>query len=369
MSSSRPSLLGSLLNLISSLFGGKPSTPQPPEPEPPVLDDAPLVPLEPRVLVIVYDPIIDPNTRMRLTTWAQQNRGWQAVDQLIEGYIGDVTECSGGLVKYRVVERLDVDEWPLKLDGFRYTWESYQKVLQRPDTYHQPDAIDYHRILDDFNLLQRVGANELDEVWLFTFPFSGTYESIMAGKGAFYCNSSPLEGTESCPRRFVIMGFSYERDVGEMEEDLGHRTESIMSRVYDAQDFLWWTYERNPDRSRFNVDQVAATNLFARFILHDKIAPGKAHCGNVHYAPNSDSDYDWGNGRLVATFADDWLNFPNFTNQSKMQNTRAWGDGDIRGHHRWWFTHFPKVAGRIHGIRNNWWSYICDVTNPELDQP
>jgi hypothetical protein len=50
-----------------------------------------------------------------------------------------------------------------------------------------------------------------------------------------------------------------------------------------------------------------------------------------------------------------------------MQNANSWGNGDIRGHHRWWFARFPKIAGRMNGIRLNWWSYICDVTNPEFD--
>ena len=55
----------------------------------------------------------------------------------------------------------------------------------------------------------------------------------MAGRGAYECNSDPVPGVD-CPRIFVIMGFNYERGVGEMLEDFGHRTESIMTHVVGA---------------------------------------------------------------------------------------------------------------------------------------
>lgn len=371
MSQSNKSLLGSLLDLLSSLFGSKP----PPRdsgttltpPAMPVITEEPLVPLAPRVLVIVYDPLVDPMQNLRLVEWGVKNRGWKRVDDLIAGYIGDVAECSGGLVQYNVVERVDVPEFPIKADGFRYTALEYLDMYtNHPDKYHQPDRIDYYKIIEQFRLQERVNNNEIDEVWLFTFPFSGTYESIMCGTNAFWCNAPPLENTPG--RRYVIMGYSYERGVGEMEEDLGHRMESLMSKLYHAEDFLGWTYNRNRDPKQFDPVKYGETNPFGKFLLYDKIAPGNAQCGNVHYAPNSVQDYDWGNPTPVVTYADDWLTFPNLPRVQKMENTSAWGGGDIRGHHKWWFTRFPKVAGRMNGMRMNWWSYICDVTNPEFDR-
>ena len=89
----------------------------------------------------------------------------------------------------------------------------------------------------------------------------------MAGPGAFWCNAPPLEGTRQATRRFVIMGFNYERGVGEMLEDLGHRAESILSHVFR--------------------DVRGDANLWERFIRYDQKNPGRAECGNVHFAPNS----------------------------------------------------------------------------------
>ena len=378
MSQSNPSFFASLSNFFRSLFGSPPPPPPPPPttPSKAVITDEPIMPLAPKVLVLVYDPVVDPMKNLHLVEWGIKNRGWArvgagssevGVDQLIANYIADVDECSGGLVKYNVVERIDVDAFPLRLNGKRFTALEYLDLYTNNQSkYKEPDdRFDYHALLEEFQLSERVNNKEIDEVWLFTYPFSGTYESVMCGTNAFWCNGPVIENTPG--RRFVVMGFSYERGVGEMEEDLGHRTESIMAKMYNAGDFLGWTYGFKNEPNKFDALQYAEKNLFGKFLLHDKIAPGNAQCGNVHYAPNSDQDYDWGNKCPVITFADDWLTFPNLPRVQKMQNAGSWGDGDIRKHHRWWFSRFPKVAGRWNGVRMNWWSYIADVANPEFD--
>lgn len=371
MSQSRPSFFASLANFFRSLFGSPPPPPPlpppPPEPREPIFTDEPLVPLAPRVLVIVYDPMVDALKNLRLVEWGVKQRGWSRVEDLIAGYIADIEECSGGLVKYNVVQRLDVNAFPLRLNGKRFTALEYLDLYTNNQSkYTEPDdRFDYNALVAEFNLSARVNNGEIDEVWVFAYPFSGTYESVMCGTNAFWCNGPVIENTPG--RRFVVMGFSYERGIGEMHEDLGHRTESIMAKLYNAQDFLGWTYGFKNEPNKFDALKYAEKNLFGKFLLHDKIAPGNAQCGNVHYAPNSDQDYDWGNPRPVITFADDWLTFPNLPRIQKMQNASSWGGGDIRKHHKWWFTRFPKVAGRMNGIRMNWWSYIADVASAEFD--
>jgi hypothetical protein len=295
--------------------------------------------ISPRVLVVVFNPLIDPVRRVGL----QAHMGWNRVEDLIGGYIRDVSECSGGLVQYRVVDRREVAEFPVKIDGFRYTPQSYLDVITHRSSAHAPDDVDYHRIVEEFNVLERVENNELDEVWLFGYPYAGFYESRMAGSGAFWCNAPPLENTQRCSRRFVIMGFNYERGVGEMLEDLGHRTESILEAVYAGK-----TGERN---------------LWQRFCRYDRAAPGKAEVGNVHFAPNSLRDYDWGNRRFVFSRCDDWLNYPHLEGKARRVNCKEWGNGDTRLHHRWWLSHLPRASGSTDGIANNWWRYVLLLLN------
>ena len=249
-------------------------------------------------------------------------------------------------MKYRVVEQIIRDDFPIKDDQFTYTGASYLQAL-RTGQYHAPDWANYDLILKDLQLLPRVANNDFDEVWLFGGPGFGFYESRMAGPGAFWCNAPSCPNTEASGKRFVIMGFSYERGVGEMLEDLGHRAESVLQS----------RWHQIPDNA----------NLWKKYSRYEAIAPGRAEVGMLHWAPNSVRDYDWGNPRQVPSCADDWLNFPNLTGQPKIMNCSAWGNGDVREHHKWWLKRLPKVPGRIQGVSNQWWRYVVNVADPELD--
>ena len=331
--------LSRLLNRLRGQGVPKPSVQAQPQ--------APLRPIDsstfsPRVLLINIDPIVDSSARQTLSA----RRRWNRVDTLIDGYISDLKECSRGILQYRVMERRQLDEFPIKADGFTYAAQNYLDVLDGRARPHMPDWVDYQRIAASFNLYERVASDEIDEVWLFGFPYAGFYESRMAGAGAFFCNAPPLENSQMCPRRFVIMGFNYERGVGEMLESFGHRVESIMRKVYEG--------------------TQGYANKWEHFTRYDKAAPGLAEVGSVHYAPNSSRDYDWGNPRIVPSRCDDWYNYPHFTGLHRMVNCAEWGDGDIRAHHKWWLHHLPGVAGSTDGIRNNWWAYAADPNTVEI---
>jgi hypothetical protein len=339
---------GSLGSLINSVFGsllkllGASQTPvTPPDPQPVSHPDSTTEPariVTAHVLLVIYDPVMNPITGEKLSS----KMNWQRVDDLVTSFIADIATTSAGLARYQVVERVELNEFPAKTDGFRYTPDSFMAVLQG-GTPHTPAMADYQSILAQLNLLQRVHKREIDEVWLFAFPHAGFYESRMAGQGAFWCNSPALENTSSCSRKFVIMGFSYERQVGEMLESFGHRSESILIK----------TFENAP----------SGKNLYERFSRYDKKNPGQAEVGNIHFAPNSESDYDWNNPRLVPSHCDDWLHFPRLPGPARQVNADEWGNGDIRLHHKWWLRHMPKVSGRTGGVANNWWQYLI---NPNL---
>jgi len=354
--SQSPSFLSAFFDFLARLFGGSPPQPTPPPQPPP--DSGILTPLQPRVFVIVHNPVVDTVTGKKLV----EAMNWNDPNQLIAGYIADVDECSGGLVKYQVTQKIEVDELPVKVDGFRYAPQQYVQVARTNTGAHDPDAVDYLAILRKFNILPRVTAGEFDEVWLFGGPYFGFWESAMAGAGAFFCNGGPIANTAQCPRKFVVMGFNYQRGAGEMLEDLGHRAESILARVFHSEDFLAWTYDRERNPNAMSNRQL---NLFERYLLFDQIAPGKSNVGTVHYAPNSQSDYEWDNATLVPSCADDWLQFPDLPSPPnfRLMPATEWGNGDSRAHHKWWLTRLPKVAGTTNNIASNWWKYFVDPNN------
>lgn len=292
------------------------------------------VKIKKNVIVIVYNPVIESKDNKRLTELYK----WNNTDKLTEQYINDVKESSYGMVEYTVVEKKEVDEYPLHLDGFRYTDETFMQTWASRK-FHEAGG-DYKKIIEDFNIVEKVEKHIIDEVWLFGAPGFSWWESIMVGDGAYFCNSDPLTNVK-CSRKFIIMGFNYERGVDCMLEDLGHRTESIMWHIFGSWD----------------VNENTAWN---KFTLYDKEAPGKANMGNIHFAPNSQKDYEWGNKTFVDSYCDDWYTYPNLPGKKRSVNCEEWGNGDMRLHHIWWFKHLPRAIGSTASILNNWWKYIIN---------
>ena len=72
-----------------------------------------------------------------------------------------------------------------------------------------------------------------------------------------------------------------------------------------------------------------------------------------------------GNERVIAVLnellADELTAINQYMVHSEM--CADWGYGDIREHHKWWMSHFPRTAGRRNGISNNWWKYIANPNN------
>ncbi len=297
-------------------------------------------PVQKNVSLIIFNPAVPSENGRKMSEVMK----WGDPDELTEKYIADAQEASYGYVTYNVVERIETDTFPAKVDGFVYDADEYVKCVRQGSGFHDPDKVDYKRTLEQFEIVEKVNEGKIDEAWLFAFPYAGFYESIMGGPGAFWCNAPPLEhraGTSPAPtRRFVIMGFNYERGVGQMLEAMGHRAESIIKRVF--------RHKRGDD------------NLWERFTRYDKTHPGKAEVGIVHYAPNSLKDYDWGNMTKVKTRYHLWKNFPNLEGEPIEADASHWGNGDIREHHRWWFKLMPHVTGSGKGLSYNWWSYIID---------
>nr|HPG59209.1 hypothetical protein [Candidatus Wallbacteria bacterium] len=272
-----------------------------------------------KVLVINYDPIVESEGGARLHTLCE---GRNDPRPMAEQYINDLKNCSNRNAKYRIVEWLDIDEYPVKKDGFRYTDETFMACLRGQAPWHEPSALDYAAVIKDFNIAWRIKSGEIDEVILFGAHWFGAYESQMAGPTAYWCNSPPIT-IEEPGKNFVIMWFNYGRGIGEMLENYCHRAESIMDRVYG--------------RAQAGPPQPwEKLNNWQKFTNYDRYDPGRASAGSCHWAPNSLRDYDWGNSRPVFSTCDDWFNWPNLTGAGRIVTCDDWGGGDMREHHKWW---------------------------------
>lgn len=306
-----------------------------------------------KVLVVNIDPIIESRGGQRLN----QVMGWNHSATLNAAYLADLTTASGGYVDWQVTHWIDLDWWPVKTDGFAYDDASYLAAWSNR-TFHQPDSLNYEALLDrvlpelgNRSIHQVAAAGEVDEVICWAFPYSGFYESQMVGATAYWCNSPPIIRPSPL---YVVMGLNPERGVAEALHSFGHRSESILSRVYGS-----WS------------GTATVNHLWDRFT---RVAPRHgvvvAGCGNVHFPPNASSDYDYGSLANAASEADRWLNFPDLNAPVQTVNAATWGGPD---YHRefllWWYTRLPKAPGRYsdpgnainHGKLNNWWGYLVDM--------
>ncbi|KKU04097.1 MAG: hypothetical protein UX03_C0004G0032 [Candidatus Woesebacteria bacterium GW2011_GWE1_45_18] len=288
-----------------------------------------------KVMLLIENPVLETQEGKRLVEY----ENWNNPSSLAQSYISDIKSVSGGYLTYQIVQTLEKDEIPLKQDGFSYTDSAYLSCLSNHSTCHSPDAVNYNKVIADYSICEKRNNGEIDEVWIFGGPWFGYYESRLAGPGAFWYNSPSLTGT-TCQKLLPIMAFNYERGVSEMIEDMGHRFESVLDYVFGGR-------------------QANKNTLWSRFALRDIDLAGEAGCGNIHFGPNSTTDYDWGNTRSVQSSCNDWSNFPNLTGAKQNMSCSEWGC-DGYGFKKWWLRHLPKAGGKTSGKLNNWWKYAAD---------
>ena len=295
--------------------------------------------INPKVLLYVFDPIMENLGNKR----QHEAYGWGDPVTLTNQIVADFQKSSHGLVNYQLVDTQIVDQHPYFADGFQHTDESFAKAWSERD-FHKSSSFDYQRFVAENNIAARIDSGEIDEVWVYSGPIGGMYESVMAGKGAYWING-PAQDVGS-DRAFPIMGLNFERGVGEAIHSFGHRAESIMDRMYGVQ---------APNQE----------NNWNKFTFQDRYQSGQGGVGNVHFPVNGTRDYDYNNQQFVLSNADDWYNYPNFTGSKRSINSQEWspnGKDPQREYLNWWYDHLPHFGGRGSDYYlNNWWRYITDV--------
>lgn len=336
------------------LCGGQGQTVNPSEP------GAVSFPNTRKVLVLEFNPIIKNRDNKRLNAVFE----WNEPKVLEPQYIQDITETSAGFLNYQIVERQMLDVYPVKADGFQYTDETYLNCWETHYTCwinggencdskcHDPDIIDYRKMLADYQVCEKRNSGEIDELWLWGAPWFGYAEANMAGPGAYDTNGSVIMDT-ACEKPLHIMGFNYERGVPEMLEDFGHRVEGTMANAV----FYSWTLCGPTDWDKFASVEVDC--------------PGQAVCGTIHYPPNGEKDYDWSNKQRVNSSCESWKHYPNVGSNKDLINCSAWnptpdcGDDSSRYFIKWWLEHLPRNRGvdktEYGDFLNNWWPYIIDL--------
>src|SRR5215210_6903714 len=76
------------------------------------------------VLIVNYDPVLREQGGVRLQKFLK----WNDPRPMTTNLIRYIRESSGGYANYQIVEWIDVDAFPGKRDGFRYTEQSFLEM-------------------------------------------------------------------------------------------------------------------------------------------------------------------------------------------------------------------------------------------------
>lgn len=300
-----------------------------------------------KVALIIQDPIIQQYGNIRI----HQKWSWTDPNIMVQQLLQEFKNVSDSTVIFQIAEIHNdqniftlMDSSYMSLDTIAYFFQnSYTLYTELKNIAETQGRIhyDYNGMIDYYDLDTKRNNGEIDEVWVYAFPFGGMYESILAGPGAFWWNAPPLPHP-GLDKILSIMGWNYERGVAEAMHSVGHRFESALAHAFGRWD-----------------NQSTDPNNWEIFTRINKDNPGKANVGNIHFPPNGTSDYDYSNSTNVITYADNWKRYPYLLNQTRTINCSEWGCGQL-GYMRWWFSHLPRFTGVTDSILNDWWYYALD---------
>lgn len=305
-------------------------------------------PITVKVSVVYQNPQIEAEDGKHL----HEIFGFYNPEELNRVYKDSMEAFSHGNVEYEIVEVIEEDRmWTRFKDSTDYlSNERVYDLLNEPDfaeLKEKETKFDYEGFVEHYNFDERRDNGEINEVWVWTWPFAGMWESQQVGQNAFWCNSPPLKMDNE--KILTVMGFNYERTADLALHSFGHRAESVLREVYGR-------WER--------INDVETPNNWELFTSLDKDAAEKAHVGNAHYPPNGQDDYDYSNRSVVKTYAHYWQNYPGLDWQEetpKKIDCTAW-NCDQMGYMSWWFRKFPHFGGINTDDKklNNWWHYILN---------
>ncbi|MEW6701092.1 MAG: T9SS type A sorting domain-containing protein [Bacteroidota bacterium] len=315
-------------------------------------------PMYPKVVLVVQNPAMPGGKKIN------QMFGWRDPVLLANSLVKHFKEASDSVVNYQIVETINASILFTKYYGSYLSATKYVQLLQEPGWKSLKAAsdsgkiyFDYREFVKYYKFDERRNKGEIDEVWVYTGPYLGMYESQLLGPKAFWWNSPPIKDGTALTKLLSVMGLNYERGVDLAFHSFGHRMESAMTQAYYETTGLNWNPKRvNP----------TPWDLFTRI---EKDVPGGAHVGNIHFPPNGTSHYDYGNIMLVTSYAENWFRYPFLLSQTSLVNVQTWiykpGEplaetNEQLGYLRWWYGHLPRYEGVTDGVLNNWWHYTLD---------
>ena len=310
-----------------------------------------------RVAVVIYDPVLEREGGKTLIEHLNAN------DPVEYSHIlaNVIREASWGYINYEIVDFIRIDGFPEKVDGFRYTDESFLEV--RKTEKWQPSPASYRKVLEEAKLLDRCRAGDIREVWVwgsggmhfdeFAGYIPNRYARFAPTDNPWFYR--PYDIPPEIGRTTWVMGFNYEVGPDNMVHSYTHRVESMAALALAAG--IWDTHGR---RDPWNV--------FSWVEMDHQGSPSQV--GNCHVPPNGQGGYDYDNKRRVLSWADAWSRYPDLRGKPRLVSKEEWGSTHF-GFQKWILEHVPKGKGATDYGLNNWWVYIANTDEdlPEWEPP
>ncbi|MCX7846719.1 MAG: hypothetical protein N2595_01610 [bacterium] len=343
-----------------------------------------------KVAVAAYEPILQTTNGVPCNAPYWRACNWYAPTDVVAYAIAACAAAWDNAVEFKIVHWTNVNLFPhfMATDSGTYRCTNrWGEKRYRTDNEHYwieytsgwkwggtptPDAkmgdLGYWVMLtNDFpHLLGMVDRGEVDTIFTPGGPYFGMWETLMAGRGAYWCNSSGLATTNE--RLVVIGGIGYTERKGSGLHNYGHGLgeSGLASWFFDS--------TLGYDNSKSPYTNVNDFVLFTRCTnFTDATTRQPIHCGNTHYAPNSTADYQYDSPVPVRCSADQWYGYPLMTNTPRFMNNADWftysspyayEDDKFQ---MWWWNHIPRYMGSSFanpanrfrkGHMNNWLSYL-----------
>jgi len=300
-----------------------------------------------KVAVVIYNPVLESEGGKSLI----EHLGANDPVEFSHILANVIREASWGYINYEIVDIVEIDGYPRKVDGFLYTDETFMEV--RKTQKWQPSTSSYRAILEEAKLIERCRDEQITEVWLW--GAGGMHFDEFAGYiPNRYARFAPTENPwfyrpydipPEIGHTMWVMGFNYEVGADNMIHSYTHRVESMAALAMG--DGIWETYgQRDP------------WNVFTWLECDHKGTPSQV--GNCHVPPNGEQGYDYNNARRALSWADGWYRYPDLRGKARLISSAEWGNNQF-GYQKWILEHVPKYPGSTAYGYNNWWVYIANT--------
>lgn len=382
-----------------------------------------------KVLVIEVDPVL--KNVVNKTLYKNNNGSpkvseWFGfdVDKNIKELKRDIQEASRNYFKVNIVKREYINEFPhytipfeseaarndasLKKAGIHKFDEKDYTLLSRaawdPEDTYSPwrgdfaafagsqtvkwfgdqlakssnSIFDYEWLIKKLDLVNRRNKGEFDQIWMFTIPPIGSYETLMVGRNSYWINGSPIK--KDCDN-FLWAGFEITRP-DSMLHSLGHAMENIMTKVYGNR----FDYYSKSTYKVTTKKQFEALNYWEKYTMTPlNNNTNMTGVGTVHNPYNTKKEYGYLDDTLAVAKTNwrEWLNYPSVPGNSFVSddfasvrksaiNTPILNDpkeeqSNDRLWLRFWFWMMPHYAGTTtNGYSLNWAKYFYSMDKAKM---